>query len=213
MAGTVARWTASGKEVVYVVVTRGEAGSEAPATTVAEVGAAREAEQRAAAAVVGVKQVEFLGFPDSQLYYGPDLRKAIARTIRRYRPDVLVTTNFEMTWEGGVLNQADHRHVGLAVVDARLDASLRAAFPELLAEGLPPWRGVKRLLVAAPPDPDCLVDVGSTIELAVQSLAEHRSYLEELGLDADWTVRGRASAIGERHGLEYAETFRIYSFD
>lgn len=213
MAGTVARWTRAGKEVVYVLATRGEAGSENPLTSVAEVGATRELEERAAAAVVGVQTVEFLGFPDSQVYYGPDLRKAIARAIRRHRPEVLVTTNYELTWPNGHLNQADHRHVGLAVIDARLDASLRAAFPELLAEGLQPWRGVKRLLVATPLNPNCIVDVSATIDQAIAALAQHKSYLAELAIDADRTVRGQRSATGRRYGLAYAETFQLFSFE
>lgn len=212
-AGTVARLTAAGKTVAYVLATRGEAGSEDEARSPAEVGALREAEERAAAREVGVEVVEFLGFPDSQVYYGPELRRAIARAIRRHRPEVLITFNHADTWPGGKVNQADHRFVGLAAIDALMDASLRAAFPELLAEGLPAWRGCKVLLVAGVDDPNCWVDVSPVIDRAVASLAAHASYLAELSLEADAITRGRASQLGQEHGVDYAETFRIYSLD
>ncbi|MDE3078269.1 MAG: PIG-L family deacetylase, partial [Chloroflexota bacterium] len=143
MAGTVARLTEAGKSVVYVLATRGEAGSENGELTFEQVGELREKEELAAAREVGVSAVEFLGFPDSQVYYGPELRRAIARSIRRHRPEVLITGNFESYWPGGHLNHPDHRHVGQAAVDALLDASLRSAFPELLGEQLQPWRGAK----------------------------------------------------------------------
>ncbi len=213
MAGTVARLTQAGKTVVYVLATRGEAGSEDESRTVEEVGQLREAEERAAAREVGVGVVEFLGFPDSQVYYGPELRRALARAMRRHQPEVLLTGSFAATWANGALNQADHRHLGQALVDARLDASLRAAFPELLLEGRPVWRGCKLLLVGGGADANCWVDISPVIDRSVASLAQHKSYLAELQLDADTIARGRSSVIGAEHAVEYAETFRIHSFD
>jgi LmbE family N-acetylglucosaminyl deacetylase len=211
MAGTVARLTDAGKTVVYVLATRGEAGSEDPRLTTEQVGQLRATEELAAARAVGVETVEFLGFPDSQVYYGPELRKAIARCIRRHRPHVVITANYAAEWPGGGLNHPDHRHVGQAVVDAILDASLRAAFPELLAEGLPAWRGCKLLLVAGVDAPNAWVDITPAIDKAVASLAAHRSYLAELKLDADQVARGRSAEIGKQHGVAYGEDFRIYT--
>ena len=209
--GTVARLTAAGKQVTYVLATRGEAGSENPELTTEEVGQLREREEIAAAREVGVEAVEFLGLPDSQVYYGSELRRAIARAMRRHQPEVVMTFNYELTWPGGALNHADHRHVGQATVDAIMDASLRSAFPELLAEGLTAWRGCKLLLVAGVSEPNAWVDVSPVIDRCVASLAAHASYLAELKLDAGQVARGRASELGQKHGVEYAEEHRIHT--
>lgn len=210
MVGTVARLTEAGKSVSYLLATRGEAGSENGALSIEQVGQLREEEERAAAARVGVEHVEFLGIKDSQVYYGPELRKAIARVIRQRQPQAVMTSTFEsITWWGN--NHPDHRHVGQATVDAILDASLRASFPELLEEGLQAWRGCKFLLISSASDCNCWVDTTPVVDKAVASLAEHKSYLDELGLDADQIVRGRTSEIAKDHGVEHAEVFRIFS--
>jgi LmbE family N-acetylglucosaminyl deacetylase len=208
-AGTVARLTSEGKTVVYVLATRGEAGSEDGALTIEQVGELREREERAAAREVGVEVVEFLGFPDAQVYYGPELRKAIAAAIRRHRPEVVITSNYAATWPGGGSNHPDHRHVGQATVDAILDASLRASFPELLSEGLEAWRGCKMLLVSGSLEANAWVDVSPVIDQAVASLAQHASYLAELQLEADQVVRGRSTELGKEHGVEAAEHFLL----
>jgi LmbE family N-acetylglucosaminyl deacetylase len=210
-AGTVARLTAAGKQVTYVLATRGEAGSENAELTTEQVGELREREEVAAAREVGVEAVEFLGFPDSQVYYGPELRQAIARAMRRHRPEVVITFNYDVTWPGGHLNHADHRHLGQAAVDAIMDASLRSAFPELAREGLAAWRGCKLLLVAGVGNPDAWVDISPVMDRAVASLAAHASYLAELKLDADQVARGHTAELGKQHGVEYAEEFRIHT--
>jgi LmbE family N-acetylglucosaminyl deacetylase len=110
-AAAIARWTGQGKQIVYCLVTSGEAGIDAMAP--AQARQVREAEQRAAAAVVGVQVVEFLGQSDGVVEYGVPLRRALARVVRRHRPEIVITTNFRDTWDGaGVLNQADHRATG-----------------------------------------------------------------------------------------------------
>ena len=116
-AAAIARWTGQGKQIVYCLVTSGEAGIDAMAPAQARL--VREAEQRVAAAVVGVTVVEFLGQPDGIVEYGVPLRRALARVIRRHQPEIVITNNFRDTWDGAVvLNQADHRATGRAVLDA-----------------------------------------------------------------------------------------------
>jgi LmbE family N-acetylglucosaminyl deacetylase len=182
-ASAVARWTSQGKQVQYLLVTRGEAGIDAMEP--AEVGVLREVEERQSAAVVGVDTVEFLGYPDGVVEYGLPLRRDIARVIRRFQPDVLVTSNYHLTWPGGALNMADHRWVGLAVLDAARDAGNRWIFPALLAEGLAPWQGVRMVCVDASPSATHAVDVTAFIEQGVASLQAHRIYLQNLGIDID----------------------------
>ena len=118
-ASAVAKWTAAGKRIAYVLVTSGEAGLAIPPE---EAGPLREAEERASAAVVGVDTVEFLGHRDGVITEGLELRRDLARAIRRHRPEVVIGINFRDSWGGPSLNMADHRHVGIATIDATRDA-------------------------------------------------------------------------------------------
>ncbi len=178
-AAAIAAWTAAGHAVSYVLVTRGEAGihNKVPA----EAAPLREAEQRASAAAVGVDRVEFLDHPDGVIEGGPALRRDVAATIRRHRPQLVVTLNHHDTWSPGSWNSVDHRVVGRAVLDAVADAANRWIFADLVEEGLEPWGEVRWVAVAGSPYPTHAVDVSNALERATASLAAHRSYLE--GLD------------------------------
>lgn len=180
-AGAVARWTAQGKTVTYLLATRGEAGIDGLAP--AEAGPLREQEERDGARRVGVDVVEFLGLPDGALEYGLPLRRAIAAEIRRRKPDVVLTGSHEETFPNGMLNQADHRAVGLATLDACADAGNRWIFPDLVEEGLDPWPGVRWVGLVASSRPTHQVDVTDTFEDAVASLEAHAQYLAGLGPD------------------------------
>ncbi len=128
MASAVARFTAQGKKLSYVLATSGEAGIDS--MTPERCGPLREEEQRRSAAVVGVDHVEFLGHPDGSVEYGLALRRDLAGAIRRLRPQIVFGMNFELTWgESGGVNHADHRAVGLATLDACRDAANRWMFP------------------------------------------------------------------------------------
>src|SRR3712207_4060798 len=92
----VARWTAEGRRVVYVMVSSGEAGVDTMAP--GEAREVRQREERAAAAAVGVEVVEFLGHQDGTIEYGLLLRRHVAALIRRHRPQLVVTLNFSASW-------------------------------------------------------------------------------------------------------------------
>jgi LmbE family N-acetylglucosaminyl deacetylase len=180
MAAAVAVWTAAGKEVHYLLATRGEAGMAGVPPE--EAGPLREEEERRSAAVVGVSEVEFLDHRDGVLVAGPELRRDLAGAIRRHRPELVVTGYFGPTWtppgvSPAYVNSADHRALGQCVIDAVADASNEWIFPDL-AE--PPWRGVQYIAVSELSDPPHEVDVSAVVELAVASLTEHRRYLELL---------------------------------
>src|SRR5579875_2619391 len=101
-AAAIARWTAQGKRIVYCLATSGEAGIDGLAPE--ECGPLREEEERASAAIVGVEVVEFLGHPDGMVEYGLPLRRDIARAVRRHRPDVVITGNYQERWGEAGLN-------------------------------------------------------------------------------------------------------------
>jgi LmbE family N-acetylglucosaminyl deacetylase len=208
-ASAIARWTSQGKHVQYLLVTRGEAGIDTMDPAAA--GPLREAEERRSAAIVGVDTVEFLGYPDGVIEYGLPLRRDIARAIRRCRPDVLLTSNYRLAWPGGTFNMADHRWVGLAVLDAARDAGNRWIFPELLAEGFAPWQGVRMVCVDASPAATHAVDVAAFIEQGIASLQAHRVYLQNLGTDFDprTFLCEQAAEVGKRCGCRYAVSVEV----
>jgi LmbE family N-acetylglucosaminyl deacetylase len=177
-SAAVASWTEQGREISYLLATRGEAGIDT--LTPAEAGPLREGEQRAGAAVVGVSAVDFLDHPDGVIEYGVSLRRDIAAAIRRHRPQLVITLNHRETWGPGALNTPDHVAVGRATLDAAEDAANRWIFPELAEEGLRPWNGVRWIAVASSTHPTHAVRADVGFERAVRSLLQHRAYIEAL---------------------------------
>lgn len=208
----VARWTDEGREVVYVLVSRGEAGIDTMPP--AECGPVREAEQRAAAAEVGVSVVEFLdGHPDGLIEYGVPLRRDIAAAIRRHRPELVVTGNFRETWYGGTgVNTPDHMAVGRACLAAVHDAANRWTFPELGE----PWGGVRWVAAAGSPASGHGVVVDDHLERGIASLAAHRTYLAALDgamADPDAFLRGYlGGAAGRLPGSRFVVPFELIGF-
>ena len=206
-AAAVARWTAQGKHISYVLASSGEAGIAGQ--NPAEVGPLREEEEHRSAAIVGVSEVLFLGHPDGLIEYGVPLRRDLARAFRQLQPEVVITMSFDLTWgEDGPVNHADHRAVGLAVLDACRDAANEWVFPELEL----PRSQIKDAYVAVSGNPSHFVDVTATIEAGVASLKEHRAYLAGLGGDfnPDEFLRNIAGYVGMAAGCEYAVGLRHY---
>ena len=177
------RWTSQGKQVTYLLATRGEAGIDSMPPH--EAGPRREAEERAGAAEVGVEIVEFLGLTDGVVEAGLPLRREIARAIRRHKPEIVVSVNFRVSFGGRSFNMADHRVVGEA--DAgRMSATPgnRWIFPELVDDGFDPWPGVRLVAFSGSPEPTHGVDVTGFVEQGIASLRAHEAYLSNLGGEA-----------------------------
>ncbi len=207
-ASAIARWTSQGKDVSYVLVTSGEAGIDGMAPS--EAGPLRVEEERRSAAVVGVHHVEFLGHPDGLVEQSLTLRRDIAGALRRLRPEIVVTMNVELTWgDGGPLNQADHRAVGLATLDACRDAANRWLFPEMGE----PWPETREAYIVGASAPTHHVDVSATLDLGIASLREHAAYIAGLGRDFDPAefLRQSAAVGGTVAGCEYAVTLQRFS--
>jgi LmbE family N-acetylglucosaminyl deacetylase len=173
-------------------------------------GPLRVGEERRSAALVGVTDLEFLDHRDGAVEYGLELRRDIARSIRRTQPDVVLTMNFELTWGGeGGINHADHRAVGLATLDACRDAANEWLFPE----AGPAWGGVSGVFVFGMASPTHYVDVAETLDLGVASLREHRAYIEGLGtgFDPDEFLRNIAGYGGMVAGCEMAVLLQAFS--
>ncbi|MEV4193576.1 PIG-L deacetylase family protein [Streptomyces toxytricini] len=217
-AAAVADWTDGGREVAYLLASRGEAGIDTLAPE--ECAPLREAEQRASAAVVGVSTVEFLDYRDGVIEYGLDLRRDIAAAIRRHRPELLITLNHRDTWGGqgggGFWNTPDHKAVGRATLDAAADAGNRWIFPELIEQGLEPWNGVRWIAVAGSPQATHAADATAGMERSIASLMEHKAYIEALtDQDPEEYCRGFLTGFAEqaaaRFGGRPAVTFELFS--
>ena len=206
-ASAVARWTGQGKEVAYLLATRGEAGIAGVHPD--QVGPLRVAEEQRGAAEVGVSQVEFLDHQDGLVEYGIALRRDLAASFRNARPEVVITMSFDLTWrEDGPVNHADHRATGLAVLDACRDAANEWVFPE----AGPRCDTIRDAYVAGLGNPTHFVDVTATIDAGVASLRQHQAYIDGLGrdFDPDQFLKDMAGFIGLGAGCEYAMAFHRY---
>lgn len=211
-AGTVARWTDAGIDVVYCIATSGEAGGSDPGISRADMATLRRAEQTAAAKQVGVHDLRFLGYPDGRVEATLALREDLARVIRQVRPDRVVLPSAERNYARIGASHPDHRAVGAAALDAVYpDARNPFAFPALLAdEGLEPWT-VREVWVAGSPAPDHYVDVTQTFPRKVAALRAHVSQTGHMDGLEDF-LRGWLSRAAERGGLpdgSLAEAFGV----
>lgn len=208
-SAAVAKWVSQGAEVAYLLLTSGEAGMQIPPE---ETGPLRAAEQRAACEAVGVSDLTILDYPDGSLVYGLDIRRDIAREVRRFKPDVVITLTWEVEPRWG-LNQADHRVAGLCAIDGVRDADNTWVFPELARdEGLPKW-GVRWFLAAADPRPTHYVDVsGEPLEKGIASLEAHAAYLASIPghPSARDFLSGMTSEPGRNAGVANATVFRVW---
>jgi LmbE family N-acetylglucosaminyl deacetylase len=210
-AGTVATWTAAGTAVTYCLVTDGDAGGfdDTPRD---QMGPLRQAEQRAAAAAVGVTDVRFLGHPDGRLELTLDLRRDIARVIRQVRPQRVLTSSPERMWDRIGASHPDHMTVGESTLRAVYpDARNPFAFPELLRdEGLEPWTA-QEVWLGASPRADYAVDVTDVVELKFAALKSHVSQVGHVP-DLEKFVTEWMRVTAERFGLpdgRLAEAFQV----
>jgi LmbE family N-acetylglucosaminyl deacetylase len=212
-AGTVARWTEAGIEVAYCMVTSGDAGGfdDTPRHQMA---ALREAEQRAAAAAVGVKDVTFLGYPDGRLAASHELRRDLARQIRRVRPQRVLGASPERNWDRIGVSHPDHLAAGEATLCAVYpDARNPFAHPELLAEdGLAEWTVSEVWMMAAPSAlVNHAVDITDTFDRKVAALRAHASQTAHMA-DLPGMLRQRLAAAARQAGLpegRLAEMFHV----
>jgi LmbE family N-acetylglucosaminyl deacetylase len=209
-AGTMATLTSQGVEVAYCLVTSGDAGGDDSTHTREERAAIREREQRAAAAVVGVTTLYFLGVPDGQVEPTLALRRDISRVIRIEKPDVVICQNPERNWERIYGSHPDHMAAGEATVRAVYpDARNPHAFPELLAEGHVPHT-VPQVWIAGHPEANLAVDITKVFDRKVEALMCHQSQIgprEEM----EERLRDWAKSNAKRMGLKkgrMAEMFR-----
>jgi LmbE family N-acetylglucosaminyl deacetylase len=209
VAATLARWIRQGTVARLVCCTSGDAGADDPRTDPLELARRREAEQRAAAAVVGYESVDFLHRPDGALDNDLALREQLVRIIREFKPDAVLSMDpTVIIHERGFVQHVDHRMAGLAAVDAVYPASRNAmAFPHLVIdEGLEPHT-VTHLYLFFTDRPNTWIDVTDTLETKLAALREHVSQLRQPE-ELEGMLRGWSAESGKEIGVAAAEGFR-----
>ena len=211
VAGTLAKWASLGSEVISVVITSGDAGSNDPAHDASfkpELARLREGEQNAANDLIGVKQTLYLHYPDGELEPTLALRKELTKLIRTHKPDVVVTGDPQAVFYGnGYINHPDHRAAAQAATYAVFpSAGSRLLFAELLKEGFEP-HNVKRLYLHGPEKPDTWVDITGTIDTKLAALRKHASQLGDW--DPEKMIREWAAEEGKEKGMAYAEAYKV----
>jgi len=207
-AGTIARWVQAGCRVGYVLCTSGEVGISQAGMTRPRAAEIREAEQREAAARVGVRDVVFLGQPDGLLQATLELRKMLVSEIRRFRPEVVITGDPTIVWAGeDYINHPDHRAAATAALDATFPAAGQPnLFEDLEANGLRAHKP-RKVYVTAWEKSDVLIAIDTTIDLKIAALQAHSSQLE--GWDPAPRVREWAAELAKGMEMAYAESFRV----
>ena len=199
-SGTIARFSQSGYRVQYVLATSGDKGSDDRRATPEQLAATREAEQLAAAKILGVEEVTFLRHHDGEVEVSIPFRRELALVIRQGQPDVVLTFD---PWQRYQIHP-DHRAVGQTTLDAVAAARDHMYYPEQLTEGLTEHR-VHNVLFFATDEPNYYVDISETMETKIAALLAHTSQIRVEGLEE--RIRARASVVGQTIGVAYAEAF------
>lgn len=212
-SGTVALWCKKGMDVVYVVCTDGSKGSSDPDMTSERLVKIRHDEQLAAAKVLGVKDVVFLGYEDSMLQPTIDLRRDIVRQIRKFKPDVLITSYPSRSLGGGELSTGhpDHIAAGEAALSAVFPSARdRLTFPELIGEGLEPHKVKEVLIMSRGYGANRWIEVTDTIETSIEALKQHKSQVSPES--AETALPRSRREVGKAKGILYAESFKSFRF-
>jgi LmbE family N-acetylglucosaminyl deacetylase len=211
IGGTLANWAQAGCEIISVIITSGDSGSNDPSKDGSykqELATLREQEQLAANAVLGIQQTVFLRYPDGELEPTIALRKELTRLIRQYKPDTVSTGNPQAWFYGDeYLNHPDHRAAAQAACEAVFpSAGSRLIFADLLAAGYEP-HDVRRLYIHGPETANTWVDISETIDLKIRALQQHVSQIDpdEVG---KWMTEW-AEEEGKEKGIKYAESYKV----
>jgi len=211
-AGTVAALTDAGVLVSYCIVTDGDAGGAETGLTRAEMGPKRREEQTAAAAVVGVDDLHFLGYPDGRVESSLELRRDLSRVIRQLRPQRVLMQAPVRNWDRIYASHPDHLAVAESAIAAVYpDARNRWAHPELEAEGLEPWTVPQVWLGAGGPDLTHYTDITDAVERKIEALLCHKTQLPDPVATGEM-VRNWARMTATSAGLpdgRFAEAVRV----
>jgi LmbE family N-acetylglucosaminyl deacetylase len=211
-AGTVRTWTAAGVSVHYCLITDGDAGGFDPDVPRSRIPAIRRAEQTAAAELVGVHDLHFLGYRDGELVVSHDLRRDLSRVIRQVRPDRMLIQSPERNWARIQASHPDHLAAGEAAIQA-VYPDARNPFAHMSLrddEGLEAWT-VPEVWIMASPSPDTFPDVTEHLAVKLAALRAHESQTAHMD-DLEDRIRTWMAMSAQQGGLpegRLAEAFRV----
>jgi LmbE family N-acetylglucosaminyl deacetylase len=211
-AGTLARWVKAGARVSYVLCTSGEVGIAEAGMTKARAAEIREAEQLAAAEIVGAREVIFIREPDGMLEAKLELRKRLVREIRRFRPEVVICGDPTIVWVGDdYINHPDHRAAATAALDATFPAAGQPnLFEELDEEGFAAHKP-RKVYVTGWNQNDLYVNIEETIDLKIAALRAHKSQMKDW--DPEPRIKEWAAMRAQGKEMAYAEAFRVVTLE
>jgi LmbE family N-acetylglucosaminyl deacetylase len=207
---TLAKWSAAGTAVELLVLTDGSKGTWDGSADVAALIAAREAEQRDAAARLGAHEVHFLRSVDGELDSGLANRARVCEVIRRARPEVVLAHD---PWKPYRIHP-DHRSAGLLAVEG----IVAARDPHFFAEQSAAPHRPRHLLLFETDAVDHVESVDGFVDAKVAALLAHRSqWRSTMRIEAGdehqqrlfvARIANAARTSGLRAGLRAAESFR-----
>jgi LmbE family N-acetylglucosaminyl deacetylase len=210
---TLARWARAGHTIDYYLLTCGDKGASNPEMDPSELCATRHTEQRAAADIIGARNVHFMELPDGYLEPGIHLRREIVRILRTHRPDILVTCDPQNLYPSSTygINHPDHRYAGQVVLDAVFPAAGNPHyFPELLkVERLEPWVPAEVWVsIPAAVNVNVSLDVTDMWEIKIAALKEHKSQIGDPG-KLEERIRSRRTLESSENNPRYEEKFHL----
>jgi len=211
IGGTLAKWAEAGCEIVSVIITNGDSGSndlDKDGDYKPVLAELRKKEQLAANEILGIKETVFLHYPDGELEATIPLRKELTRLIRKYKPDTVVTGNPEAWFYGDdYINHPDHRAAAQAACTATFpSAGSRLMFADLLSAGYEP-HDPKRLYIHGTDKADTWVDITDTLDLKIKALQQHASQVpvDEVG---KWMTEWAEEEAKDKD-MKYAESYKV----
>jgi len=208
-SGTVAKWARAGSEIHFIVLTSGDKGTDDPATDTMALRRTREAEQEAAARILGVTSCAFLRFNDGELVNNLEMRGAVVRQVRRFKPEVI------FTWDPLTRNyrmHPDHRVCGQLALEAAFPAAMMplSYLAQLREEGLEVHR-TKKLLLFGSDAPDYFVNIGEVLDQKFEATRAHVSQFDwsDGGVKLEKRMRQRVREAAKGLNYEYAEAFKL----
>jgi LmbE family N-acetylglucosaminyl deacetylase len=211
IGGTLAKWAKAGCEIISVIITNGDSGSNAPehdASYKPILAELRKKEQLAANEVLSIKETVFLGYPDGELEATIPLRKELTRLIRKFKPSTVLAGNPEAWFYGNeYLNHPDHRAAAQAACEATFpSAGSRLMFVDLLTEGYEP-HDPNRLYIHGTDKADTWVDISETLDVKIKALQQHASQVpvDEVG---KWMTEW-AEEDAKDVDMKYAESYKV----
>lgn len=207
--GTIAQWCAAGTEMVYLILTNGNKGSDDPDMTPEKLAAIRKKEQQAAADLLGVKHIVYLEEPDGELRPTLDLRVRVVAEIRKHRPDAVITFDPTRYFYGtSHINHTDHRAAGEIAIDSIFPAARNRMYhPELLDQGLEPHT-VEEVYLARSEQSELWIDITDLFDTKIKAILCHTSQIRDPENLVD-RIKERTRAVDQFGREIFREEYRV----